>query len=318
MVFPSLILNYAGQAALVLEGAPTDGNIFFRLCPAVLLLPLIVLATVATIIASQSIITGAFSMTRQAIQLGWLPRLGIKQTSSEGYGQIYVGVVNWLLMIVTVGLTIGFGKSDNLAAAYGIAVSLTMLMTSALLFIAMREIWGWSIWAAGAVAACFLVVDGAFFLANLTKIAEGGYVPADPGDLRLRRDVDLASRRRRRLGADARSADPGAGVHGRDRGKEDPRVPGHGGVPDPDRARYAAGDGLARQAQPRPARAPVRAARGNPPGALGRARATASPSRKSRRISGARKRASASWSGRIFRNCLPSASRWDARSTSTT
>jgi KUP system potassium uptake protein len=177
VVFPSLILNYAGQAALVLEGAPTDGNIFYRLCPAVLLIPLIVLATVATIIASQSIITGAFSMTRQAIQLGWLPRLAIKQTSSEGYGQIYVGVVNWLLMIVTVGLTIGFGKSDNLAAAYGIAVSLTMLMTSALLFIAMREIWRWSLWAAGAVAACFLVVDSAFFLANLTKIAEGGYVP---------------------------------------------------------------------------------------------------------------------------------------------
>jgi KUP system potassium uptake protein len=177
IVFPSLILNYTGQAALVLEGAPTDGNIFFRLCPPLLLVPLVVLATVATIIASQSIITGAFSMTRQAIQLGWLPRLAIKQTSSEGYGQIYVGVVNWLLMIVTVGLTVGFGKSDNLASAYGIAVSLTMLMTSALLFIAMREIWGWSLWAAGAVAACFLVIDSAFFLANLTKIAEGGYVP---------------------------------------------------------------------------------------------------------------------------------------------
>ena len=177
IVFPSLILNYAGQAALVLEGAPTDGNIFFRLCPDMLLLPLIILATIATIIASQSIITGAFSMTRQAIQLGWLPRLQIKQTSSEGYGQIYVGVVNWLLMFVTVGLTIGFGKSDNLASAYGIAVSLTMLMTSALLFIAMREIWGWSILAAGVVAACFLTVDGAFFLANLAKIAEGGYVP---------------------------------------------------------------------------------------------------------------------------------------------
>ena len=177
IVFPSLILNYAGQAALVLEGAPTDGNIFFRLCPAPLLLPLIVLATIATIIASQSIITGAFSMTRQAIQLGWLPRLYIKQTSSEGYGQIYVGVVNWLLMIVTIGLTIVFGKSDNLAAAYGIAVSATMLMTSALLFIAMREIWGWSLPAAGFVACCFLVVDSAFFLANLTKIAEGGYVP---------------------------------------------------------------------------------------------------------------------------------------------
>jgi len=177
VVFPSLILNYAGQAALVLEGAPTDGNIFFRLCPGVLLIPLIVLATVATIIASQSIITGAFSMTRQAIQLGWMPRLAIKQTSSEGYGQIYVGVVNWLLMLVTVGLTIGFGKSDNLAAAYGIAVSLTMLMTSVLLFIAMREIWRWNLFAAGTVAACFLVVDSAFFLANVTKVLEGGYVP---------------------------------------------------------------------------------------------------------------------------------------------
>ena len=177
IVFPSLILNYAGQAALVLDGAPTDGNIFYRLCPQPLLVPLIGLATVATIIASQSIITGAFSMTRQAILLGWLPRLHIKQTSSKGYGQIYVGLVNVLLMIVTIGLTIGFGKSDNLAAAYGIAVSLTMLMTSALLFIAMREIWGWNLVAAGSVAAFFLVIDGGFFLANLTKVAEGGYIP---------------------------------------------------------------------------------------------------------------------------------------------
>jgi KUP system potassium uptake protein len=177
VVFPSLVLNYAGQAALVLEGAPTDGNIFYRLCPPPLLIPLIILATVATIIASQSIITGAFSMTRQAIQLGWLPRLVIKQTSAEGYGQIYIGSVNWLLMIVTLGLTLGFGKSDRLAAAYGIAVSLTMLMTTALLFIAMREIWGWSLMAAGAVAACFFVVDGSFFLANLAKVVDGGYVP---------------------------------------------------------------------------------------------------------------------------------------------
>jgi KUP system potassium uptake protein len=177
VVFPSLILNYAGQAAIVLDGAPTDGNIFYRLCPQPLLIPLVALATLATIIASQSIITGAFSMTRQAILLGWLPRLQITQTSSAGYGQIYVGVVNFLLMLVTIGLTIGFGKSDNLAAAYGIAVSLTMLMTSALLFIAMREVWGWSLIVAGSVAAFFLVIDSAFFLANLTKVAEGGYVP---------------------------------------------------------------------------------------------------------------------------------------------
>ena len=177
IVFPSLLLNYAGQAAIVLAGAPTSDNIFFRLCPPSLLLPLVVLATLATIIASQSIITGAFSMTRQAIQLGWLPRLRIKQTSQVGYGQIYVGAINWLLMVVTVGLALLFGKSDNLAAAYGIAVSLTMLMTSALLFMAMREIWGWSLWASGTLAGALLCVDGAFFAANLVKIADGGYVP---------------------------------------------------------------------------------------------------------------------------------------------
>ncbi len=177
VVFPALILNYAGQAAIVLEGAPTEGNIFYRLCPGPLLTPLILLATVATVIASQSIITGAYSMTRQAIQLGWLPRMTIKQTSEEGYGQIYVGAVNWLLMLVTLGLTIGFGKSDNLAAAYGIAVSATMLMTSVLLFIAMREIWNWPIWAAGAVAACFVLIDGGFLAANLAKVLQGGWVP---------------------------------------------------------------------------------------------------------------------------------------------
>ena len=172
VVFPALIVNYAGQAAIVLNGAPTQDNIFYRLCPPALLIPLILLATVATIIASQSIITGAFSMTRQAIQLGWMPRLLVKQTSEEGYGQIYVGPVNWLLMIVTIGLTLGFRKSDNLASAYRIAVSLTMLMTSGLLYIAMREVWGWSMAAAGAVAALFMVVDTAFVLANLTKVLE--------------------------------------------------------------------------------------------------------------------------------------------------
>ncbi len=177
IVFPSLILNYAGQAAIVLDGAPADGNIFFRLCPGWFLIPMVLLATLATIIASQSIITGAFSMTRQAIQLGWLPRLAVKQTSSEGYGQIYVGSVNWLLMIVTVALALGFRKSDNLASAYGIAVSLTMLMTSVLLFIAMREVWNWSVAAAGALAALFMVVDAAFFSANLVKVVDGGYVP---------------------------------------------------------------------------------------------------------------------------------------------
>ena len=177
VVFPSLVLNYAGQSALALEGASIADNVFYRLCPEPLLIPLVVLATLATIIASQSIITGAFSMTRQAIQLGWLPRVRIKQTSDQGYGQIYVGAVNWLLMIATIGLTIVFRKSDNLAAAYGIAVSLTMLMTSVLLFIAMREIWHWALWIAAPVALLFLLVDAGFVAANSVKIFEGGYVP---------------------------------------------------------------------------------------------------------------------------------------------
>jgi KUP system potassium uptake protein len=177
VVFPSLLLNYAGQAALVLEGAPTHDNVFYQLCPSALLLPMVALATVATIIASQSIITGAFSMTQQAIQLGWMPRLQIIHTSAEGYGQIYVPAVNWLLMLATVAITVGFGKSERLASAYGIAVSATMLMTSALLFLAMREIWRWNLVAAAALAGVFLIVDATFLAANLTKIAEGGYVP---------------------------------------------------------------------------------------------------------------------------------------------
>jgi KUP system potassium uptake protein len=177
IVLPSLLLNYAGQSAIVLEGTPTTDNIFYRLCPEPWLIPFVVLATIATIIASQSIITGAFSMTRQAIQLGWLPRLRIVQTSEEGNGQIYVGVINWLLMIVTVGLTLGFGKSDNLAGAYGIAVSATMMLTSGLLFIAMREVWGWSLLTSAAAAGVFLCIDACFFLANLVKVTQGGYVP---------------------------------------------------------------------------------------------------------------------------------------------
>jgi len=177
VVLPCLVLNYAGQTALVLNGTPIDGNIFYALCPQSLLAPFVVLATVATIIASQSIITGAFSMTRQAMQLGWLPRLRITQTSALGYGQIYVGTVNWLMMIVTIGLTLVFRKSDNLAAAYGIAVSATMLMTSVLLYMAMRQYLRWSLPLSAVVAGGFLIVDSAFFLSNAAKIAEGGYVP---------------------------------------------------------------------------------------------------------------------------------------------
>lgn len=177
IVFPSLLLNYAGQAALILSGADVTQNIFFRLCPPIMQIPLVILATLATIIASQAIISGAFSMTRQAIQLGWLPRLLVKQTTEESYGQIYIGAINWLLMAVTVFLTVFFKSSDNLAAAYGIAVSLTMIMTTGLLFVAMREVWRWGMVTSLLVAGGFFIVDLSFLLANLSKVMQGGYVP---------------------------------------------------------------------------------------------------------------------------------------------
>lgn len=177
VVFPSLLLNYAGQSALILAGADSKQNLFYTLCPPALQVPLIILAALATIIASQAIITGAFSMTRQAIQLGWLPRLRIKQTAAESYGQIYIGIINWLLMVVTIGLVVFFKSSDKLAAAYGIAVSLTMLMTTGLLFVAMREVWRWNRVSSALIALCFLVIDATFLFANLIKVLEGGYIP---------------------------------------------------------------------------------------------------------------------------------------------
>jgi KUP system potassium uptake protein len=176
LVLPCLLLNYVGQTAIVVAGS-AGANPFYSLCPQAWQIPLVVLATVATIIASQSIISGAFSMTRQGIQLGLCPRLHIVQTSATGYGQIYIGFVNWTLMILTLALTIGFRSSDNLAAAFGIAVATTMLLTSMLMFLAMREIWGWSLPVAVAVAGVFVVVDLAFVSANMMKVLEGGWFP---------------------------------------------------------------------------------------------------------------------------------------------
>lgn len=177
IVLPALLLCYAGQTALLLENPQLEGNPFFKLAPAWAVVPLVVLATAATIIASQAIITGAFSLTRQAMQLGWFPGLNIRQTSDEEYGQIYVPVVNWTMMVCTLLLTFSFGSSDSLAGAYGTAVSTTMLLTTALLFNAMRDVWRWPLVAAIAVSAIFLLIDLAFFGANLLKIREGGWIP---------------------------------------------------------------------------------------------------------------------------------------------
>jgi KUP system potassium uptake protein len=178
LVLPALVLSYAGQTAYVLEkGLGADQNPFFLLAPGWLRLPMVGLATLATVIASQAIISGVFSMTRQAIQLDLCPRLNVTQTSAVGYGQIYIGVVNWMLMVFTLGLTLGFGSSDNLSAAYGIAVSITMLLTTVLMFRVMHEQWRWSLALVIAIAGPLLVVDASFALANLTKVREGGWVP---------------------------------------------------------------------------------------------------------------------------------------------
>ncbi len=177
VVLPALLLSYAGQTALLIETPSLTGNPFFKLAPSGTVIPLVVLATVATIIASQAIITGAFSLTRQAMQLGWFPGLMIRQTSDEEYGQIYVPFVNWMMMLGTLGVAAAFGSSDRLAGAYGTAVSTTMLLTTALLYNAMRDIWRWSAVAAVLASGVFLVVDTAFFAANLLKVREGGWFP---------------------------------------------------------------------------------------------------------------------------------------------
>ncbi|HTW50739.1 MAG TPA: KUP/HAK/KT family potassium transporter [Stellaceae bacterium] len=176
IVLPALLLNYAGQIALLIA-EPGQGSPFFRLAPSWALYPLVVLATAATIIASQAIITGSFSLTRQAMALGWFPGFQIRQTSDTEYGQIYVPVINWLMMVMTVTLTVTFGSSDRLAGAYGTAVSLTMMLTTALLYNLMRQQWKWPVLVAGAVSGIFLLVDFIFFAANLLKIADGGWVP---------------------------------------------------------------------------------------------------------------------------------------------
>jgi len=177
VVLPACLLNYAGQVALLTEQPAGHGSAFFRLAPSWAIYPLVVLATLATIIASQAIITGAASLTRQAMQLGWLPGLHIRQTSDTEYGQIYVPFVNWSMMVVTIVLTVAFRSSDRLAGAYGTAVSTTMLMTTALLYNLMRTRWAWSAPVALLSSGVFLVVDLAFFGANLLKIADGGWVP---------------------------------------------------------------------------------------------------------------------------------------------
>jgi KUP system potassium uptake protein len=177
LVLPALFLNYLGQGALVLENPDASSNPFYRLAPSWALYPLVALATAAAVIASQALISGSFSLTMQAVQLGYMPRVAIEHTSSATRGQIYIPWINWGLMIACIGLVIGFRTSDNLAAAYGIAVVLTMIITTLLLFFAARRLWKWKAWQAGALCTLFLVADLAFLGANIAKIEHGGWLP---------------------------------------------------------------------------------------------------------------------------------------------
>lgn len=177
LVLPALVLNYFGQGALLLQDPEAARNPFYLLAPSWALLPLVGLSTLATVIASQAVISGAFSLTRQAIQLGYIPRMQIQHTSSDEQGQIYIGAVNWALMIGVVLLVIGFESSGALAAAYGVAVTGTMLMTTLLVATVMLLLWKWPPLLAVPILIGFLLVDGLFFAANLPKVVQGGAFP---------------------------------------------------------------------------------------------------------------------------------------------
>jgi KUP system potassium uptake protein len=177
VVLPALLLNYFGQGALLLASPAAIENPFFLLAPPWLLYPLVILATCATIIASQAVISGAFSITKQAVQFGFLPRLTMRHTSSTESGQIYMPAVNWMLMIACILLVVGFQSSSNLAAAYGVAVISTMTITSTMFMIVARERWRWPRAKVAAIVGVFLAIDLAFFGANIVKIPHGGWFP---------------------------------------------------------------------------------------------------------------------------------------------
>ncbi|HLL45301.1 MAG TPA: potassium transporter Kup [Longimicrobiaceae bacterium] len=177
VVLPMLMLNYFGQGALIINEPEAVEHPFFLLAPDWALYPLVALATAATVIASQAVISGAFSLTRQAVQLGYLPRLTIEHTSERQIGQIYVPAVNWALMAACIGLVLGFQESSRLAAAYGVAVTTDMVFTTILFSAVARSKWGWSWLRVGSLAAFFLVVDLAFWGANIVKIPAGGWFP---------------------------------------------------------------------------------------------------------------------------------------------
>jgi len=177
LVLPALLLNYFGQGALLLSDPKAIANPFYLLAPDWLLYPMVLLSTTATVIASQAVISGAFSISQQAIQLGFSPRMEIAHTSDQQIGQIYLPGINWALLLAVVALVVGFGSSTSLAAAYGIAVTGTMLITDLLAYVVARYVWGWPVWRALLGCLPFVFIDLAFFSANSIKIVDGGWFP---------------------------------------------------------------------------------------------------------------------------------------------
>jgi KUP system potassium uptake protein len=176
-VLPALLLNYFGQGALILHNKDAIQNPFYFMAPEWALYPLVILATMATVIASQAVITGTYSLTRQAIQLGYCPRLEVTQTSESEIGQIYMPWINWVLLAAVIGLVLGFESSSNLAGAYGIAVTGTMAIDTVLAFVLMRRLWRWPLWIAVPLLLIFLTIDLSFFSANAIKLFHGGWFP---------------------------------------------------------------------------------------------------------------------------------------------
>ena len=177
LVFPALMLNYMGQGALLLDQPGAASNPFFLMADETWRLPLVILATLATVIASQAVITGAFSVVQQGVQLGLMPRLRIEHTSASEAGQIYIPVVNWALMTMVLLLIFGFKESSNLAAAYGIAVTGTMFISTLMVGVLIHRVWQWPLWAVIVFEGIFLTIDGAYFFSNVTKIPDGGWFP---------------------------------------------------------------------------------------------------------------------------------------------
>ncbi|MFI4953443.1 MAG: potassium transporter Kup, partial [Burkholderiales bacterium] len=181
LVSPALVLNYFGQGALIIAQPEAVKNPFYLLAPEWALLPMVVLATIATVIASQAVISGAFSLTRQAIQMGYCPRLTIRHTSERQIGQIYVPFINWMLLGAVMLLVAGFQSSSNLAAAYGIAVTLAMAIDSLLIYVVLTRLWRWNAIAASVIVLPLIAIDAAFLASNLLKIPEGGWFPIVAG-----------------------------------------------------------------------------------------------------------------------------------------